>query len=890
VNWQADQRGDFFERFVADILRPLRFRVRQRLRFTGMEIDLLAEGLDQPNTVLVECKAQRDPLPADTISKLLGNVTIKGADAGWLFSASDLSKDGRGQWTEIQANPELAKRFVWYPPERLIEILIDQRVILEPSGLLTNAREAKVGDGTLVWSPAGTYWLLELLQDGLPTFYVVFDASTGSRLDEAAARSVASASDRFTPLQHLAPADDHRLFVRPPKSVRAPVARVLPGDAWADLRPARPIDFVGRDDVIQDILAFIEDVRVGATPTRTFAVKGPSGWGKSSLVLKLGALAQRGRRISSSSVTCVDTRSATNAGFVSSALRLAFQDAAHTGLIPKAAPYDISSLTHPLESPDLLAGLSAIGSAGGVMVLIFDQFEELFTKESLFETFNAIRELSLDLDSKQSRLVLGFAWKTDISLPQEHPAYHLWHQLAGRRRDFAVRQFGSGDIGKVISRAQRETGLRLVPALRARLVEQCQGYPWLLKKLLVHVGQRLRTSTSQFALLERELDVEVLFKEDLEGLKAEQLRCLRHVAQRAPAYVSEVEEHFRSDVTNSLLSKGLLVRSGLNYVVYWDIFRDYLTEGRVPQIPWTRTFQRDPRSAVRALQATQATATVSARQLAKRLGGTERAWVNVMSDLVALQIVDRIADDQYRLASHIGSTASLDLAQHTNTQLARHVICRELASHDRSLPVTVERLEAIVRGMRPGTRLSDLVVHQYAMNFKRWLLFAGHLEERSGVLYRPVGRGAQTGELTAPRVKDVRFLGCGTPDALMQLVRRLQESRLGLHNRELQGKGFRNALYDAAALQLVVRARDGNVSLVGHYDKPRLSADVVRGAVLRQPCIQIIAAVLEKNAGIANAALGIALREKLGESWKSTSALRYANGLRRYYRWACEKQ
>ena len=267
--------------------------------------------------------------------------------------------------------------------------------------------------------------------------------------------------------------------------------------------------------------------------------------------------------------------------------------------------------------------------------MCFDQFEELFTKESLFETFNAIRELSLELDSRQIPVVLGFAWKTDISLPQQHPAYHLWHGLADRRRDFRLRQFGSPDIAKVISRAEREIGMRFLPALRTRLVEQCQGYPWLLKKLLVHVGQRLKTTGSQYVLLDRELDVEVLFREDVAGLKPEQLRCLKHVAERAPAYVSEVEDYFTPDITNSLLSRWLLVRSGLNYVVYWDIFRDYLTEGRVPQIPWARTFQRDPRSAVLAAQAVQSEGSISAGRVAKVLNGTERGCVNVMSDLVA---------------------------------------------------------------------------------------------------------------------------------------------------------------------------------------------------------------------------------------------------------------
>ena len=78
----------------------MRLKVVQRLRFTGMEIDLLARGEDQPRTILVECKAHRDPLGADVISKLLGNVEIRNAEAGWLFSTSDLTKDGRGQGAE----------------------------------------------------------------------------------------------------------------------------------------------------------------------------------------------------------------------------------------------------------------------------------------------------------------------------------------------------------------------------------------------------------------------------------------------------------------------------------------------------------------------------------------------------------------------------------------------------------------------------------------------------------------------------------------------------------------------------------------------------------------------------------------------------------------------
>jgi Restriction endonuclease len=433
--WTNDQRGQYFEGFVADLLRPMRYEVRERLRVTGMEIDLLAKGLDQPRTLLVECKTQRDALPADTISKLLGNVAIRGADAGWLFSTSDLTKDGRGQWEEIQSRPELAAKFTWFPPERLIDILIDQKTVVNPDILLAQhiSPNADFGDATLIWSPSGKFWLVEILQDGLPTFFTVFEGATGVPLAQEPAVRVAALSDRFATLEYQGIRASSLGLQQ--SVLRSPIARVVSGDTWDDLRPARPTDFVGRDDLIQDVLGFIDHVRDETTSTRTFAVQGPSGWGKSSLVIKLADLVSSGRRIQKCSLTAIDSRSATSAAFVTGALRLAFTDASLVGLIPSASSYEIGSLTHPLDSPDLIAAANHLAEAKSVIVLVFDQFEELFTKEALFETFNAIRDLSMDLDSRQLPIVLGFSWKTDVSLPQQHPAYHLWHSLADRRVD-----------------------------------------------------------------------------------------------------------------------------------------------------------------------------------------------------------------------------------------------------------------------------------------------------------------------------------------------------------------------------------------------------------------------------------------------------------------------
>jgi len=884
--WTNDQRGDFFEAFVADILKPMRFAVERRLRVTGMEIDILAKGLDQPKRILVECKAQRDTLPADVISKLLGNVTIRGVDAGWLFSAGDLSKDGRGQMEEIQSDPKLSALFTWYSPSRLIEVLISQKAVVDPCTLTSHAAPLQLGDATLICSPTGKRWLLELLQEGLPTYFLAFDAIKGILLSEDEAISAASASDRLGSLRYYSRpiAGTTQKSSRP---LRAPVARVIPGDAWDDLRPARPLDFVGRDDAIGDILDFLTQVQCAETTTRTFSIQGPSGWGKSSLVLKLADIARKKRKLRNCSLTAVDTRSATNSAFVTSAIRTALVDAKTNGILPKELNCDIQSLTYPLDSEDVEKAMLCLSDTGSIIVLIFDQFEELFSKETLFDTFTAIRELSLDLDGKQSRIVLGFAWKTDISLPQQHPAYHLWHELSDRRKDFRIKPFGSGDITRVISKAEKLAGVSLAPALRGRLLDQCQGYPWLLKKLLVHVFNRLHETASQFVLLERELDVEVLFKEDLADLNGDQLRCLTYVAERSPVYVSEVEEHFGADTANFLLGKRLLVRSGLNYAVYWDIFRDYLVNKRVPQIPWARNFQRDPRAAVLALQFVWQQPMASAQTIASHLGTTERSCTNLMSDLVALQLVDRVAEDSYKVAPHLTSVAPMSIAEHMHRQFARHAMCRELARYDRETLFRIEELEGIVRKIRASeTRLSDKVVHQYAMTLRRWLLFSGHIEQRDRLLCRPSGRGASLGVMTSKRTRKKVFLGSGTADALFRLVILVSTKPSGIPEDEIIRAGSRNSLYDALALGLVSRSEDKRVNLTSVTTDPKILLGQIKMAILTTKAVQIVAAALVERPAMSNSELGEKLRMDLNETWKRASAVRYANGVRGFYTWA----
>ena len=879
---EAIDKGLFFETFIAGLLQPMRLKVIQRLRFTGMEIDLLARGEDQPRTILVECKAQRDPLPADVISKLLGNVNIKHADSGWLFSVADLSKDGRGQWEDIKQDPELSKKFMWYDSSRIIDILKQQRTIVDSKSLEHHfGKSLNLGTWTLLISPKGFYWLVEITEEGIPTRFSAFNAKTGESIPKASAQEIARLEPRFDSLEilELSPTPISQLSKT---RERAPVARVIPGDAWNDLRPARPSDFVGRDDIISDILEFFGNVRDKSTVTRTFAIQGPSGWGKSSLVLKIIHEVSR-KKVKRCSVTAVDTRSATNSAFVSEALRLAFLDAIERKLIPKRVMPTVDSLRRPLDSKGLKDAFNVLSQNNGCIVLIFDQFEELFAKEKLFETFNAVRDLSLDCDAQQVPLTLGFAWKTDVALPQQHPAYHLWHELSDRRRTFKIREFGRRDIRIIIGRAERASGKRLSPALRARIIEQSQNLPWLLKKLLVHVLQHISSEESQYLFLERELDVELLFKEDLSELGDEQIRCLKHVAQRAPVAVTEVEDNFSRETTNMLLNSHLLVRSGMNYVVYWDIFRDYLVDERVPYIPWARTFQRGATTAVKALQKLSAKGPSSIPAIGEAIGLKEGPAYNLFGDLVALQLVEATAPGIYVPTPHLKDLEVMTIAEFVQGQIKRHIVVLELTkSWEKEKLVPVELwLEFIRKALPRSSSFSQATIHQYANNFKNWLLFAGILEQREHYLLRPNANGRQMGAFTPTKSHVPVFLGTAAPQKLEQLLGILYEQRRGRKREELNAKGLRNALADAFSLDLIVPNTEGNIMLIARPDSIEAIIYLAKERIAAQKTIAIVKDTQKE--GIKNRNIvGERIETEIGAKWSQTSKRRYAGGLLSY--------
>jgi hypothetical protein len=278
------QRGQFFEDFTAALLRRQGWSVKTRLRVTGQEIDVKAAHVITGKTALVQCKFQSDPVSANTLYQLVGQSGADGYDEAWLYSLSGPTKDAAG----LVADGKLRKYgFGFFGPEAIAELLhsnISQ--VAAPAGALHRH--------LLVWDKIHIVTAFEVRRRAGSIYEVYLEdpeqqESLGALLTEC--RPFSDAEFIFAP--GARPRGQPKDLESDATHVQETVGPTPAADSAEDLRPARPSDFFGRESLIEDFETEVLRIADGAGTKRVFSIIGPSGIGKSSLVLRLGALGRR---------------------------------------------------------------------------------------------------------------------------------------------------------------------------------------------------------------------------------------------------------------------------------------------------------------------------------------------------------------------------------------------------------------------------------------------------------------------------------------------------------------------------------------------------------------------------------------------------------------------
>ncbi|MFP3140979.1 ATP-binding protein, partial [Escherichia coli] len=202
------------------------------------------------------------------------------------------------------------------------------------------------------------------------------------------------------------------------------------------------------------------NVRGNSSQSRVLSLIGGSGNGKSSLIARLSSRFKNQKWKNKFFLTPVDVRSARGGRFVAEAVVKAFSSAIKEGFIEYEKPFLIESVTDIIGSESVQECLKYLSEHDKVLTIFFDQFEEVFMKEELFGLFKEFERFALDVSALQSNLVVGFSWRTGITLGDENPAYSMWNRLKDYRVEKKLEPFDLKDSSKLINSFELNTGFK----------------------------------------------------------------------------------------------------------------------------------------------------------------------------------------------------------------------------------------------------------------------------------------------------------------------------------------------------------------------------------------------------------------------------------------------
>lgn len=885
-NIANDLKGNFFESFAAGVLTKLRYEVTQRVRFTGMEIDLIARHKDLNEVVYVECKFQSDVIGAGVITDLVGKAIIKGIKTVFLFTMSKLGKEAQGIVDEYGGGEGKPVKLVVYPAEKIYEIYLEQQGLSEPPDFVTQNR---LGSLYCIVTPnsAEHRWVQVILRDGVPERGILLGQHNQATLSTLV-RELADSIDQELsqlPLEVQGRAPDLVSTVNY-EAQEEIISEISVADSFDDYRPCRPDDYVGRERLQQEIWEFLENVHSGTSVNRIITISGASGYGKSSTIIKLADRFKNRKWKGKFYLYDVDVRSARSPFYIHKSIRKAIEAARADGFIlGDTADTDISNIGSVFQSPYLQSVLAELRKKNRVLVIFFDQFEELFTKVDLFGAFEMFRRLCHEVDSLKENVVLGFSWRTGISFNDSHPAYHMWHELADKRKDFQIRALSSLETSNLITRFENETlKQKLDKVVRRRIAEQSQGLPWLLKKLLVHLGKQIADGKGQNDLISGKFNVAPLFEEDLEQLNDIEVGCLKYIAHNSPIDLSTLTEIYHQDTVNGLYNRRLIIRSGHKYSVYWDIFRDFLNTGEVPNLPLTYIPKTTPASVKKILHELEHDGEVSFDELTERTGYTGKSCMNVVSDGLMFSLIQKTASGKYIRNRDLVSPQKL--RQFLNLQLKEHSVIHELLTHIKAgEEPTAEMVSTIIDQLHTEEKFSPQSLRGYTSLILGWLQWASVLEVKGRKL-SVIEKPDFTTDSPSKRRRGSKnptgmpeFLGSSGPNQAIELLEAITSKKM---SQEVLRKS-RNSIADLRALGLIETGDEVsidsklNIFFIDDLRKELLGrANASRFIELTRVALDSPEEDLEQKYH--------RLIEELGSSWSHGSVLRYVNSARRWIR------
>lgn len=721
---KGSDKGKFFEALANKIFSTQRYKVDGNVHVTGMEFDLECIHMDRTNErCLVECKAKKS-LSSDEITKFVFNKDFKRFDIGFFLYTGNYQRQVAGIIKEIESDERYKNLYFWNA-DKVIELLVSSSTIsdfnFDSQGLDTN----KV---ILLYSHLGVFYIPIMTAGTIPTHYSILDAKTNNIVEEKTIRDRITkhieevTSLEFVESQSAANIDDG--IVSPQLET---VAEIQSSDSWDDYKPASMKHFVGRKRQKDKLFGFLNELRKGFGEKRVFYVDGKSGWGKSSLLNDLRGRCRNKHYKNRYFSIVVDSRSANSHNFVPLTYDRLIKKAVKNGFIPEHfSCIKIPSSFEVLGDRSTIDLLDWLEDNSKYLIIVFDQFEDVFRKENIFKSFY---KFLVDIGNRKGNLILGFSWKSEVNIPIENEAYHLWQQSKDHSFKITLDEFVVSESKAIIKQLEKDISEKFDIDFIRKIVDNSQGYPWLVKKLCIHIKKQVKQGLDIESLYEQDFQVERLFKDDLEELNPEEVRVLRYIANRAykeqALDVTELDEIVSSNIVQHLIHKRYVSKSGTKYNIYWDIFRDYLVSDDIPPIGETYLIRQPVNSVLEAFLTFSISNRLTLEEFIKNVSSAvaEGAALNILRELRSLGLVNYkgnyyyLRNTDYDVSIETFRDYIFDkLQKHSFTLELKKLEGREIHLHD---------LTHIIETKIKTKSFANRTLETYAQIFLGWLEFAG---------------------------------------------------------------------------------------------------------------------------------------------------------------------
>ncbi|WP_080435004.1 restriction endonuclease [Burkholderia ubonensis] len=889
VGASTKERGDLLEQLCSRLLKAQSYAVETEIRFTATELDLLCKHKVSGKRIYVECKAWRDNIDANVLKNLAGTMLFQDYDEAWLISTAEFGKEAKGFVEEWQRKPiELSGRMSFYNPSLVIEALVNAGTIKSaPSEKAAEAAGSSnaIGDCTLSITPFGDFWLVTILSGGIPARVIAYHAGDCQPVtDQQLIKNLQSIDSSLRDLEFVPAVQLNHHTEKQDREQLVDVVQVQYADSWSDYRPSRPQDFVGRLKDQDRVFELFKDIIDKNTQTRVFAFTGDSGMGKSSIISKIVHRSKNIRNRAKYFVFAVDVRAATTPSYVYSALLRCLKSAQDDGFGDQSIAIAITDASNPLNSPSIRDYLASVEHKEQLIALVLDQFEELYSKPELSDVFERARSLLLSAAALGGNLCLGFAWKSDSTTHNEHPAYYFWHSLADYRFTQKLAPFTDPDSAAVLNIFEREIGQKLHTDLRHNLLVSSQGYPWLLKKLCIHLYAKITAGIEQAALLENKLDVSTLFDGDLAELNHSERACLNFVAQRAPVDWFEVLEMSGAEALNSLIHRRLVIKSGDRLNIYWDIFREYILTKKVPVIPLRYLPMTDFSSIYKVIKTLSSEHPKSVAEIARLTSFSEGTVQNIGTDINIFGLAAR-ESGEYLLAADQAPADMINILRAIRQKFAKHAFSLALKDRPSNTLILVEDAVNSLKEIFPNNNYAEKTWRSYTVRLCRWLEICGFLSRADGGwIYRDKGdvvvdRAGQPG-----RAKRGIFTAATSPAIALDTLKWLLEQK-SIAKKALLPKGYRNGVTVLSRLNLVTIGPADFMPNAVRLEKYSSLLEALWTESGTEPTLVEAVRALELNPNISGKDLASYFEKKFGLRWTTATQHRHGHALRQWANW-----